>query len=174
MKKLLLLTTVVFYTITHASAQIGKSDDIKKELEVSNKDTVAWVYGGVLSIGANGGLLHNWSAGGELASLLPVPPRTPGYRGLPKIPNYGDRPCLPCLYLYSTSAGDKGIYRTKTKEGVHKPDVSLAVGQRVTHSTAEPCRPAVLSSCSISHRWPVNHTFDYRSAISRLCSIGLC
>jgi hypothetical protein len=50
-------------------AQIDDVDDVKKTLEVCNKDTVAWVYGGFLAIGFNEGFLHNWAAGGELASL---------------------------------------------------------------------------------------------------------
>ncbi len=54
---------------TQASAQIKKVDDIKKSLETSNKDTIAWTYGGVLNAGINEGFLHNWAAGGELASL---------------------------------------------------------------------------------------------------------
>lgn len=38
-------------------------------METTNKDTVAWVHGGVLNIGVNEGFLHNWAAGGELASF---------------------------------------------------------------------------------------------------------
>jgi hypothetical protein len=52
------------------NAQITKVDELKKSLESSNKDTVAWVHSGVLTIGTNGGFLHNWAAGGELGSLL--------------------------------------------------------------------------------------------------------
>lgn len=51
-------------------AQINKVDEVKKMLETSNKDTVAWTYSGVLTVGTNGGFLHNWAAGGELGSLL--------------------------------------------------------------------------------------------------------
>jgi len=57
---------------TAASAQIGKLDEVdnlKKILETTNKDTVAWLHGGVLQVGLNQGLLHNWAAGGEVASL---------------------------------------------------------------------------------------------------------
>jgi hypothetical protein len=70
MKKVLLSLTVAFSFLYTSNAQVTKTDDVKKELQTQNVDTVAWVYGGVLNIGANGGLLHNWAAGGELASLL--------------------------------------------------------------------------------------------------------
>ncbi len=42
---------------------------MQKSLETTNKDTIAWVHGGIFNIGANEGFLHNWAAGGELASL---------------------------------------------------------------------------------------------------------
>jgi hypothetical protein len=70
MKKLLLAAGLVFSL--PAFSQQGdamKTDDVKKALEVENKDTVAWIRGGILSIGANEGFLHNWAAGGEVASL---------------------------------------------------------------------------------------------------------
>ncbi|GAA4467897.1 DUF3078 domain-containing protein [Nemorincola caseinilytica] len=69
MKKQLLF---LFCLISSAPifAQINKVDDVKKSLQTENKDTVAWVHSGVASIGINGGFLHNWAAGGELASLL--------------------------------------------------------------------------------------------------------
>ncbi len=41
----------------------------KKTMQSTNVDTVAWVYSGTLTLGANQGILHNWLAGGELASL---------------------------------------------------------------------------------------------------------
>lgn len=54
-----------------AFAQLSsKVDNVKKELQTENKDTVAWVHGGTLNIGANEGFLHNWPAGGEIASLV--------------------------------------------------------------------------------------------------------
>jgi len=52
-----------------SNAQITKTDDLKKALATANKDTVAWVHGGSLNFGINEGYLHNWAAGGELASL---------------------------------------------------------------------------------------------------------
>jgi hypothetical protein len=50
-------------------AQLEKTEDWKKSLISDNKDTVAWIRGGVLNIGANQGFLHNWAAGGEVTSL---------------------------------------------------------------------------------------------------------
>jgi len=67
---MLLSAALCLSGIYNATAQVNKIDDVKKSLEVSNKDTVAWVYSGLLSVGINGGFLHNWSAGGELGSLL--------------------------------------------------------------------------------------------------------
>lgn len=52
-----------------ANAQLDKVDEVKKQLQTENKDTVAWAYNGVLTIGTNGAFLHNWAAGGELGSL---------------------------------------------------------------------------------------------------------
>lgn len=67
-KKLLLATSLVLLG-QQLQAQVTKVDEIKKSLETSNKDTVAWTHSGVLSLGTNGGFLHNWAAGGELASM---------------------------------------------------------------------------------------------------------
>ncbi len=69
MKKLFLSVSLLAATFT-SFAQIDKVDDIKKQLQTTNIDTVAWIKTGVLSIGTNGGFLHNWAAGGELGSLL--------------------------------------------------------------------------------------------------------
>src|ERR1700733_10813961 len=69
MKKNLLSLVVFSFFIIHASAQLKSIDDVKKSLQTTNKDTIAWDYGGVLDIGANEGFLHNWAAGGELVSL---------------------------------------------------------------------------------------------------------
>ncbi len=54
---------------TTSFAQVSKVDDIKKSLSTENKDTVAWFHGGMINIGINQGFLHNWSAGGEIASM---------------------------------------------------------------------------------------------------------
>jgi hypothetical protein len=50
-------------------AQVEKIDDIKKQLATENKDTIAWQHGGMINLGINQGFIHNWPAGGELASL---------------------------------------------------------------------------------------------------------
>ncbi len=68
MRKLLLATAFCLFA-NYSHAQVAKTDDVKKSLETTNKDTLAWVYGGFLNVGANEGFLHNWAAGGELVSL---------------------------------------------------------------------------------------------------------
>ena len=52
MKKLL-LTAVLASISIGAIAQLGKVEDVKKSLQTTNKDTVAWDYGGVLNLGGN-------------------------------------------------------------------------------------------------------------------------
>ncbi len=69
MKKSILIAAAYIALGHNTNAQVTKVDEIKKSLETSNKDTVAWTHSGVLSLGTNGGFLHNWAAGGELASM---------------------------------------------------------------------------------------------------------
>ena len=66
MKKLLLPLALCLFS-SLSQAQITKIDDVKKSLETTNKDTIAWAHGGVFNIGVNEGFLHNWAAGGENA-----------------------------------------------------------------------------------------------------------
>lgn len=64
--------TLVFSLLTiKASAQqvITDADKVKPTLTLVEKDTTYWTYGGVFNIGGNQGVLHNWAAGGELASF---------------------------------------------------------------------------------------------------------
>jgi len=68
MKRLSLLTYALLYTLS-SFGQLEKTEELKKSMSVEKKDTIAWVKGGVLSIGINQGFLHNWAAGGEIASL---------------------------------------------------------------------------------------------------------
>jgi hypothetical protein len=69
-KKRALLTIAVIGAITTHAQQISNLETIQKIKEQStNIDTVAWIYNGNLSLGINQGILHNWAAGGELASL---------------------------------------------------------------------------------------------------------
>lgn len=68
MKKAILLL-VACIAMLNANAQLDKTDDVKKQLQTENKDTVAFIYGGVFNLGFNEGFLHNWAAGGELGSL---------------------------------------------------------------------------------------------------------
>jgi hypothetical protein len=55
----------------NAQAQvINDADKAKPDAkQYSNDATGKWAYGGLFNIGGNQGLLHNWAAGGELASL---------------------------------------------------------------------------------------------------------
>ena len=68
MKKVIAVTLLSLgSTISHA--QLKKADEIKTALATTNKDTTAWAYGGFINVGVNEGFLHNWAAGGELASF---------------------------------------------------------------------------------------------------------
>ena len=67
--KRVLTTVAMGLTVYTAQAQLNKADEVKKSLATTNKDTVAWVYGGFVTLGMNEGFLHNWAAGGELASF---------------------------------------------------------------------------------------------------------
>lgn len=69
MKKTIIVAALGILCSGKLHAQVNKVDDVKKSLQTTNKDTVAWVYGGVFNIGANEGFLHNWAAGGEVASF---------------------------------------------------------------------------------------------------------
>ncbi len=60
---------VISVSFSQAFGQVSKVDDVKKALSTENKDTVCWVHGGALNIGLNEGFLHNWAAGGEIASM---------------------------------------------------------------------------------------------------------
>lgn len=64
---------ILFYSIVSLNAQaqiITDADKVKPAFhELPNKDTTYWTYGGVFNIGGNQGILHNWAAGGELASF---------------------------------------------------------------------------------------------------------
>ncbi len=68
MKKSLLLLAVTCLAYS-SQAQLAETDNVKKSFETSNKDTVCWVYRGIFNLGVNEGFLHNWAAGGEVASL---------------------------------------------------------------------------------------------------------
>lgn len=69
MRKVLLSVLVISLCSYRAMAQLDQADAVKKSLETQNKDTTAWIHSGVFSLGINEGFLHNWAAGGELASL---------------------------------------------------------------------------------------------------------
>jgi len=63
-----LLALTAFLLTEFSYAQHIPGDEIKKDIE-TNKDTVAWIHGGTFHLGFDEGLLHNWSSGGEIASL---------------------------------------------------------------------------------------------------------
>jgi len=69
MKKSTLLLPCFLLLTTVVKAQMTGADLVKKSLDTKNKDTVAWTHNGVFNLGGNEGFLHNWSAGGELASI---------------------------------------------------------------------------------------------------------
>lgn len=69
MKKLaILLVSSVLSSLSFAQ-ELTTIQDVDKREDMQNKDTVGWVHSGNLAIGFNEGILHNWAAGGELASL---------------------------------------------------------------------------------------------------------
>ena len=70
MKKILYSLSVCLAIVNTSDAQVKKVDDVKKSLQTTNKDTIGWVHSGIFTLGINEGLLHNWSAGGEVVSLV--------------------------------------------------------------------------------------------------------
>lgn len=61
---------VFLFVCSQSYAQMSDYQDlIKKHKGSNNIDTVAWIHSGSFSLGINQGVLHNWSAGGELISL---------------------------------------------------------------------------------------------------------
>lgn len=70
MKRTLLFAAMLTASVA-TRAQVGTyaEEMAKKNAETKNVDTVAWVYSGVFNLGLNQGILHNWAAGGEIASL---------------------------------------------------------------------------------------------------------
>ncbi len=70
MKKIFYSVVICLAIINHSSAQVTKTEDVKKSLATTNKDTIGWVHSGIFTLGINEGLLHNWAAGGEVASLV--------------------------------------------------------------------------------------------------------
>lgn len=70
--RILSIISLIFCATFSSNAQQMKTFDElakKKAATFTNLDTIAWIYDANLSIGINQGLLHNWQAGGELASL---------------------------------------------------------------------------------------------------------
>lgn len=63
-----IITIMLLAVSVSANAQLKRTDTVRTNLEMKNVDTVAWVHSGTLNIGVNQGFLHNWAAGGEIAS----------------------------------------------------------------------------------------------------------
>jgi hypothetical protein len=65
------LLLLIILVVNHGSyAQLDNSLKLSKSLETEDKDTTAWMRGGLFNIGLNEGFLHNWPAGGEAASVV--------------------------------------------------------------------------------------------------------
>ncbi len=70
MRKILLSLLTLIITSTLFAQELTTYNEVEaKKGATKNLDTVAWVHSGNLVFGINEGILHNWSAGGELASL---------------------------------------------------------------------------------------------------------
>lgn len=69
MRKKTLLIAAGMLAAASSFAQLSETDNVKKNLSYDSKDTVAWLHNGTLQLGLNQGFLHNWAAGGEVASL---------------------------------------------------------------------------------------------------------
>lgn len=66
------LPVILFSSLAiQANAQqvLTDSEKARPTLSLAEVDTTYWTYGGVFNIGGNQGILHNWAAGGELASF---------------------------------------------------------------------------------------------------------
>jgi len=70
-RKLILASIACSFVFSsQAQKEISAFDQLKsKNAEINNIDTVAWVHNANLTLGLNEGILHNWAAGGEIASL---------------------------------------------------------------------------------------------------------
>lgn len=71
MKKILFLLTLLAGSVGSQAQQVKDFETLtnKKVIGNTNIDTIAWTYDATFSLGFNQGMLHNWQAGGELASL---------------------------------------------------------------------------------------------------------
>ena len=69
MKKIVTILLLCLAVVT-TRGQLKNTETLQKALATANKDTIAWSYGGFVNIGINEGFLHNWAAGGELASII--------------------------------------------------------------------------------------------------------
>lgn len=69
-KSLFIIAFALFGSIIGHTQEISNYEKMaKKSIETKNIDTVAWIHNSNVALGINQGILHNWPAGGELASL---------------------------------------------------------------------------------------------------------
>lgn len=71
MKRFITIVGLSLVSIVGQAQEMKNYDELTKKnvVEKTNLDTIAWIYDGNLNIGFNQGILHNWAAGGELASI---------------------------------------------------------------------------------------------------------
>ncbi|HLU17192.1 MAG TPA: DUF3078 domain-containing protein [Edaphocola sp.] len=71
MKKLLLLPALLLGISSTVSAQLQETETIysSQKYDDQNKDTVAWLKQATFNLAGSQGMMHNWSAGGELSSF---------------------------------------------------------------------------------------------------------
>lgn len=70
MKKIFLFVPLLMSAFLAEAQVISDAEKVKVDVKhFSGEASGKWVYGGLFNIGGNQGLLHNWAAGGELASL---------------------------------------------------------------------------------------------------------
>jgi hypothetical protein len=70
MKKIFLAAAILLAQA--AFAQVHEADKLYTDQKYAseNKDTIAWIKNATINLGGNQTFLHNWAAGGELASLI--------------------------------------------------------------------------------------------------------
>lgn len=69
MRKILFTALLSLMTVASFAQLEEMNNFVKGHLDKNkNLDTIAWIYNGDFHLGVNQGMLHNWNAGGEVAS----------------------------------------------------------------------------------------------------------
>lgn len=69
-KSILFIAAILLGSVSTQAQEISNYEKMaQKSIDTKNIDTVAWIHNSTVSLGINQGILHNWPAGGELASL---------------------------------------------------------------------------------------------------------